>query len=68
MTGTTTALGPLERLGRASVYWIDMVTSVRETGKCALPVLSLLFGGTIHPKLLFTWDTGLSNCKITLPP
>lgn len=26
MTGTTTALGLLERLARASVYWIDMVT------------------------------------------
>lgn len=25
MTGTTTALGLLERLARASVYWIDMV-------------------------------------------
>ena len=68
MTGTTTALGLLERLAIASMYWIDMVTQVRETGKCVLPVLSLLSGGTIHPKLVFTWDTGLSNCKITLPP
>ena len=45
-----------------------LATLVRETGKCVLPVLSLLSGGTIHPKLVFTWDTGLSNCKITLPP
>ena len=35
MTGTTTALGLLERLAIASIYWIDMVT-----GSCLLWVMS----------------------------